>query len=138
MLGDEKVGVYHPRLWYPVAVLIGGAVVAVLIRLLIDLPLSVAVTGPVAGAWAAARALRLTLSSSGVALANRSSSWESLELVSTRWGESLRTRPRSRKDTARLSVMLPLYERDWRNGAVGRDIERWAPSLLRPGAPGRA
>lgn len=101
-----------------------------LIRWFIDLPLTVAIVGPLAGAYGATRALRLALSPLGVELANRSSPWELMELRSTCWGESLRTRPGLTKGTKRVSVFLPLYGRDWRSGAIGRDIERWAPQVI--------
>jgi hypothetical protein len=108
----------------------------VLIQVFVDLPLIVAVVGPVAGAYGASRGMRLRLTPSGAALAKRSSAWESLELVSTRWGDSLRTRRGLTNGTKRLSSFLPLYERDWRTGAIGRDIERWAPHLLASPTPG--
>lgn len=130
MPGSEPVETYHPRSWYLIVVAVGGAVVLLVAWVFVDLPLVSVVVGPLAGAYGVSRSQRLTLSASAVTVANRSIPWEALELRSTRWGDSLRTRP----GTKRLNAFLPIYESNWRSGTLAEDIERWAPHLLTPAA----
>jgi len=120
--------VYTPRLWYPAAVAVGGLVLAAAIRAVVDVDALLVVILPVVSAFAASRALRITLSPSGLAMGKRSAEWSALTVTRTRWGETLRT-PKGTPLTRRVGAYLPLYERQWREGAIGADLQRWAPTL---------
>ena len=70
--------------------------------------------------------LTIDLSPKGIDLSWRQYRWDSLCIRRTRFGESLRNRP----GTRRCRVFLPMYVKDWPNSPERADVSRWAPDLL--------
>lgn len=117
---------YSPRWWYLVSVAVAASVVLLIAGALVRVSPALW-TVPISAPLGLRFGVRLTLSSSGLRLGGRSYAWDTVELRSTRWGDSLRSR---RGAARRLNVFLPLYASRWRGGRLGADIGHWAPHLL--------
>lgn len=106
-----------------------GVVVAILSVWLIDLDRIVAVGLFTLVPLLVSRALRLTLSETGLTISNRTAGWHELICSESRWGTSLKS-PKGTPWQRRVSAFLPLYERERRRGNIGADLRQWAPDLL--------
>ncbi|MFP4513286.1 MAG: hypothetical protein ACLFRV_10125 [Acidimicrobiales bacterium] len=123
----------RPAPWYLATIVATTVAVTALILLVIDAGSGhVLIGAPIGVAIATHFTMTLHLSPTGVRLASSGEApWEHLELTSGRFGETLRTTPgtaRRRRD--RVAVFLPTFESNWRDGAIGDHIRRYAPHLL--------
>lgn len=134
MATDDTTTRIRPAPWYLATVVATTVAVAALILLVTDAGSGYVLIGaPVGVAIATHFTMTLHLSPSGVRLASSGEApWDDLELTSGRFGETLRTKPRTtvrRRD--RVAVFLPTFESNWRDGVVGEHVRRHAPQLLR-------
>jgi hypothetical protein len=74
------------------------------------------------------RGTELRISPQGIELLGDQFPWDALELVSTPFGEALRTTTRYR--VKHRTIYLWMYARKWRSGPIGKDVQAWAPELL--------
>jgi hypothetical protein len=122
---------FAPRPWALVAFFVLSAAAAAVISFGLGMSVIIIIAVPAGGTWAFERSARVSLDRAGVRQGSSSCEWADIELRTSRWGRSLRTRegaPRS----SRLRVFFPMYVSNWESHPVRDDLRRWAPHLSIP------
>lgn len=133
--GDPAAGtgiVLRPHVWYLGTAALATFASASLIWIWFDIGSVWVPWGSSIGVTVAlATTLRLRLHPAGLSIQHADARWDQLQISRGPFGHRLRVPPAIEpRRRHRIKLYLPMWEPNWRDGAIGAHLARYAPDLL--------